>query len=73
MRALNAVKVAVLVFVAAVLQTAVFTDVEVLRGTPDVLLVTLIAVSLARGSMVGALAGFGAGLVVDTALLGRSA
>ena len=47
MRALDVVKVAVLVFVAAVLQTAVFTDVEVLGGTPDVLLVTLVAVSLA--------------------------
>ena len=70
MRALDAVKVAVLVFVAAVLQTAVFADVDVLRGTPDVLLVTLIAVSLVRGSLVGAIAGFGAGLVVDTALLG---
>jgi len=70
MRALDAVKIVVLVFVAAVLQTAVFADVDVLRGTPDVLLVTLIAVSLARGSTVGAIAGFGAGLVVDTALLG---
>ena len=50
MRALDAVKVAVLVFVAAVLQTAVFSDAVVLRGTPDILLVTLMAISLLRGA-----------------------
>lgn len=70
MKALDAIKIAVLVFAAAVLQTAVFADVVVLRGTPDLLLVTLVAVSLLRGSLVGAIAGFCAGLVVDTALLG---
>jgi rod shape-determining protein MreD len=65
----DAVKVGVLVFVAAVLQTAVFSGVVVLGGTPDVLLVTLVAVALLRGPLVGAFAGFLGGLVVDVAML----
>jgi len=39
-------------------------------GSFDLLLVVLVAVALARGSVVGALGGFGGGLVVDTATLG---
>jgi rod shape-determining protein MreD len=68
--ALDAIKVGAIVFVAAVLQTTVFSDVVLLGGTPDVLLVTLVSVALVRGSLVGAVAGFFAGLVVDVALLG---
>lgn len=41
----------------------------VLGGAPDLLLVTLVAVSLLRGSVAGAAAGFFAGLIVDTANL----
>ena len=65
----DALKVTVVVFVAAVLQVSVFSGVSVLGGTPDVLLVTLVAVSLVRGPVAGAAAGFFAGLVVDVALL----
>ena len=39
-------------------------------GVPDLLLVTLVAVALLRGSIVGAAGGFFAGLLVDTATLG---
>ena len=42
-----------------------------LGGVPDVLLVTLVAVSLLRGSIFGAVGGFFAGLLVDTATLGN--
>jgi rod shape-determining protein MreD len=70
MRAPDALRIALLVFVASILQTAVFADVDLLGGTPDLLLVTLVAVALVRGSLTGAVAGFCAGLVVDTALLG---
>jgi rod shape-determining protein MreD len=70
MTAIDALKVTAVVFVAALLQTAVFSDVILLGGTPDVLLVTLVAVALLRGSLVGAVAGFFGGLVVDVALLG---
>ena len=38
-------------------------------ASPDLLLVTLVAVALLRGSIFGAVAGFFAGLVVDTATL----
>jgi len=65
----DAAKAGALLFVAAILQVAVFNSVAILGGLPDVLLVTLIAVSLLRGSIVGAAGGFFAGLVVDTATL----
>jgi rod shape-determining protein MreD len=67
--AIDAVKSAVLVFLAAILQVSVFADVELLGGSPNLLLVTLMAVALLRGSVFGAAAGFGAGLVVDVAYL----
>ena len=66
---IDGVKVAVLVFVAAVLEVSVFSDVKILGGVPDLLLVTIVAVALLRGSITGAVAGFGAGLVQDTATL----
>lgn len=66
----DALKAAVLVFVVAVLQVAVFSDVVILRGTPSVLLVALVAIALLRGSVFGALCGFAAGLVIDVASLG---
>jgi len=57
----DAFKVGVLVFLAAILQVSVFSSVDILRGTPDLLLVMLVAVALLRGSVVGAAAGFWAG------------
>jgi rod shape-determining protein MreD len=65
----DALKVGVLVFFAAVAQAAVFSGVLVLGGTPDVLLVTIVAVGLVRGATVAACAGFFGGLVIDIALL----
>jgi rod shape-determining protein MreD len=69
--ALDGLKAAVLLFVAAILQVTIFSQVEVLGGQPDLLLVTLVAVALLRGSLLGALGGFFAGLLVDTATLGN--
>ncbi len=66
---IDGIKVAVVVFLAAILEVSVFSDVRILRGEPDILLVTIVAVSLLRGSVFGACAGFFAGLVVDTATL----
>ncbi|HET6945306.1 MAG TPA: rod shape-determining protein MreD [Gaiellaceae bacterium] len=71
MSALDGLKAAVLLFVAAILQVSIFSQVHVLGGAPDLLLVTLVAVSLLRGSMLGAAGGFFAGLLVDTATLGQ--
>lgn len=65
-----AIRVGVVVFVAAVFQVAVFSGWHLLEGFPDVLLVTVVCVALLRGAVVGALAGFAGGLLVDTATLG---
>ena len=66
---LEPVKVALLVFVAAILQVTIFGRIDILGGNPDVVLLTLVAVALLRGSIYGAAAGFFAGLIVDTANL----
>jgi rod shape-determining protein MreD len=67
----DGVKAAVVLFLAAILQVSIFTQVHVLGGLPDLLLVMLVAVALLRGSMFGAIGGFFAGLLVDTATLGQ--
>lgn len=71
MRALDVVKAGVLLFVAAIAQVSIFAQVHVLGGVPDLLLVTLVAVALLRGAVAGAVGGFFAGLLVDTASLGE--
>ena len=65
----DATKAAGLLFVAALLQVTIFSSLDVLGATADVLLVTVVGVSLLRGSLVGAVGGFFAGLVVDVANL----
>ena len=59
-----------LVFLASILQVSVFSDVTILNGTPDLLLVTIICIALLRGPVVGAAVGFWGGLLIDTANLG---
>ena len=65
----DTVKATLLLFLAAVAQLTIFSSLDLLGGSPDLLLVTLAAVALLRGSILGALSGFWAGLLVDTALL----
>lgn len=61
----DAGKAAVLVFLAVLIQvSALWTQLV------DLPLVTLVSLALLRGSMVGAFAGFWAGLLLDTATLG---
>jgi rod shape-determining protein MreD len=62
-------KVVAVVFGAAIVQTAVVASLDVGAGSPDLLLVVVIAVALLRGSIAGAAAGFFGGLLVDTASL----
>ena len=69
MTALDGAKAGALLFVAAVIQVSILNSVTVIGGTPDFLLVTLCAIALLRGSIYGAVGGFFAGLVVDTATL----
>ena len=63
-------RVALIVFVTAILQVSAFSFVVVGRGGPDFLLVTLVSIALLRGAVLGAIAGFAAGLIVDVATLG---
>ena len=62
--------IAGLIGAAALLQSTVFSSLEIAGGTPDLLLVTLLGISLLRGSIVGAIAGFAGGLVLDVANMG---
>ncbi len=66
----DALTVGGLIVVAALLQSALFSSMEVLGGTPDVLLVTLLGIALLRGSVTGAVAGFLGGLVLDVTTMG---
>jgi rod shape-determining protein MreD len=68
---LDGVKAAVILFVAAIVQVSILTQIHVFGAVPDLLLVTLVAVALLRGAVVGAVGGFFAGLIVDTASFGQ--
>jgi rod shape-determining protein MreD len=63
-------RIAVVVFTAAMLQVTIVSSLDVLGGSPDLLLVTLVSIGLIRGSVTGAVAGFAGGLLVDVATLG---
>ena len=65
----DVVKAAVLLFGVAVVQVSLLASVDVAGGSPDLLLVALVAVALLRGAVFGAVGGFVAGLLLDTATL----
>ena len=65
----DALKTGGIVFVAAIVQVSILNAMSPFGGSPDLVLVTLVAVTLLRGSIFGAAAGFFAGLVIDTATL----
>jgi rod shape-determining protein MreD len=65
-----ALRIAPLVFVAAVVQVTVLGGARMLWAEPDLLLVTIVCVALAAGSIPGAAAGFAGGLLVDVMTLG---
>ena len=60
----DAAKVGVLIFFVVLVQVTMFSTIEIFGGTADLVLVTLVAIALLRGSIFGAGAGFAAGLVV---------
>ncbi|HYY03734.1 MAG TPA: rod shape-determining protein MreD [Gaiellaceae bacterium] len=70
MIAADAAKAAGLLFVAVVLQVSIFSQIDLLHGRPQLLLVAVICVALLRGAVFGAVAGFGAGLLADTGYFG---
>jgi rod shape-determining protein MreD len=65
----DAAAVAVLVLTAALLQASLFSSLDVLGGTPDGLLLVLIGIALLRGAIVGAVAGFAGGILLDVMTL----
>lgn len=66
----DAAKAAGLLFLVVVIQLSVMSNVDILGGHPNLLLVTLVSVSLLRGAIFGAVAGFCAGLLADTGVFG---
>jgi rod shape-determining protein MreD len=67
--AVDAAKTVAIVFVASIVQVSILNAISPFGGSPDLVLVTLVAVSLLRGSVFGAGAGFLAGMIIDTATL----
>jgi rod shape-determining protein MreD len=65
MTAGESIRAAGILFAAALFQAAIFSSLDIAGGTPDVLLVTVVALGLLRGSVSGAILGFAGGLVVD--------
>lgn len=66
----NAAKAAGLVVVAVLLQLTIFAPVDIAGGGPDLVLLVVAIVALLAGSVVGALSGFWAGFLYDSASLG---
>ena len=58
-----------LLVVLVLLQVTIVTPLEVVSGHPDVVLAFIVALALLRGPMLGAVAGFWAGLLLDSAAL----
>ncbi len=56
-------------FLCVVVQSSILGGIDVFGGTPDLVLVALVATALLRGSVFGAAAGFWAGFLLDTATL----
>ena len=69
MSVVDAWKAVVLLLFAGLLQVTVLPSIEVASGRPDLVLVLLVAIALLRGPLLGAVAGFWAGLVLDFAAL----
>jgi rod shape-determining protein MreD len=67
---LQAAKAGALFFLAAVLQVTIVSSIGIVGGSPDLVLVALVAIALTQGSIFGAFAGFWAGLLLDVATLG---
>jgi rod shape-determining protein MreD len=68
--AADAAKAGALLFLVVVVQLAVMANVDIVGGHPNLLLVTLVCVSLLRGAVFGAIAGFSVGLLADTGVFG---
>jgi rod shape-determining protein MreD len=66
---LLAAKAAALLFVTVIVQVTIVSSIDVFGGSPDLVLVALVALALLNGALFGAFAGFWAGFLLDVALL----
>jgi rod shape-determining protein MreD len=66
----DAAKTFVLLFFAVVVQLSIMSQITILGGHPNLLLVTLVCIALLRGAVVGAVAGFAVGLLADSGVFG---
>ena len=66
----DSLKALLVLFGAVLVQVSMLSAYTPLGGSADLVLVTLVSIALLRGSVFGALAGFFAGLLIDTANLG---
>ena len=66
---MDGVKAAFVLFIAALMQLSMLTGYPPFR-TGSIVLVVLLSIALLRGSVFGAVAGFGAGLLLDVGTLG---
>jgi rod shape-determining protein MreD len=64
-----ALRLALVLVLATVLQLAFFSSLSILGATPDVLPVVAVALGLLGGGVVGAVCGFALGLLTDSLLL----
>jgi rod shape-determining protein MreD len=64
---LDSVKAAFLLFVAMLVQVSTLSAYSPFGGNANIVLVVLLSIALFRGSVFGAVAGFGAGLLLDMA------
>lgn len=62
-------RIGLLLVGGVVLQLAFFSEISVLGGTPHLVPVLVVCLGLLGGAVVGAVCGFAAGLLVDSALL----
>jgi rod shape-determining protein MreD len=63
-------RASLLVLVAVLLQVTIATDLDVLGGRPDLVVIVVVAIALQRGPLAGAVAGFVGGFLVDALGLG---
>jgi rod shape-determining protein MreD len=64
-----AVRIALILLVAAILQVSFFSFLNLLGSSPDVIPVVVVCLGLLGGAVAGAVCGFAAGFLVDSLLL----
>ncbi len=64
-----AIRLALIVVLAVILQASFFSELSLLGGTPDALAVVIVSLGLLGGAVVGAVCGFAAGFLLDSILL----